>query len=396
MSYKNHADKDIDVVVYGATGYTGRLVAEHFIKAYSGTGLTWAMAGRNQEKLGQVRDEIGAPADTPLIVADAADENSLAAMCGRAKVVISTVGPYTLYGESLVKACAHSGTDYVDLCGESNFIRAMIDAYDPVARETGARILCSCGFDSLPTDLGILFLQNAAQKDFGAPCREVRGRVRAMAGQFSGGTAESIKVSVAAAMKDPALMAQMMNPFALTPGFTGPEQPSGDKVQYEDDIGSWAAPFVMAAINTKNVHRTNALRGHPYGEDFLYSEMILTGAGEQGEAAAKAVAKDRSIMSDDAPKPGEGPTREQRESGYYDILFLGQTANGEGVQVSVKGDKDPGYGSTSKMIAETAVCLVEEADDVGGGVMTAAAAMGDRLITRLQNNAGLTFAIEPG
>lgn len=351
------------------------------------------MAGRSQDKLEQVRDEIGAGPDTTLIVADSGDPGSLAAMCSRAKVVISTVGPYTLYGEALVKACAEAGTDYVDLCGESNFIRDMADKYGAKAEETGARIVCSCGFDSIPFDLGVLHLQKAAIDSFGAPCETVRGRVTAMEGKFSGGTAYSIKASVGAAMKDPALMAQLGNPFALTPGFEGPAQPSGDKVIHEDDLNSWAAPFIMAAINTKNIHRTNALIDHRYGEGFKYSEMILTGPGEQGEAIAKAVASDKSIMGEDAPKPGEGPTKEERENGHYSVLFLGDTAKGEKLSAMVKGDKDPGYGSTSKMIAESALCLIEDATETGGGVWTPASAMGDVLTERLQKNAGLSFSI---
>lgn len=396
MSYKNHANKEIDVVIYGSTGYTGRLVAEHFSKNYTGTTTKWAMAGRSQDKLEQVRDEIGASADTTLIVADSANPDSLAKMCSRAKVVISTVGPYTLYGEALVKACVEAGTDYVDLCGESNFIREMVDKYDLKAKETGARIVCSCGFDSIPFDLGVLHVQKAAIDKFGEPCEEVRGRVTAMEGKFSGGTAYSIKASVGAAMKDPALLAQLGNPFALTPGFEGPAQPAGEKVIHEDDLNSWAAPFIMAAINTKNVHRTNALINHRYGSDFKYSEMILTGPGETGEATARAVASDKSIMGENAPKPGEGPTKDERENGHYAVLFLGETAKGDKITATVKGDKDPGYGSTSKMIGESAMCLIEDATDTVGGVFTPGAVMGDQLTERLQKKAGLTFSINAG
>ena len=394
MAYHNHQNKELDIVVYGATGYTGRLVAEYLADRYAGGDIAWAMAGRSREKLEQVRDAIGAPAQTPLIVANSDDPASLDALCGRTKVVITTVGPYTLYGEALLKACAEAGTDYVDLSGEAGWIRQMVDAYADRAAQTGARIVCSCGFDSIPFDLGVHYLQRASNQRFGALCRQVRGRVRAMKGTFSGGTAESVKVSVAAAMKHPALLALLQSPFALAPGFDGPRQPSGDTPLYEDDLDSWAAPFIMAPINTKNVHRTNALTGHAYGEDFAYSEMILTGPGEAGEAAAKAVAGDTSLMSEDAPKPGEGPTKQERDSGYYDVLFLGETADGRTLRASVRGDKDPGYGSTSKMIAESALCLIEDATDTPGGIWTAGAAMGDRLIDRLQKNAGLSFAIE--
>lgn len=389
------ADREFDIIVYGATGYTGRLVAEYLRKEYGGdASLKWAMAGRSAAKLKGVRAEIGAPAATPLVVADASDPSSLKAMAARARCVITTVGPYQLYGEPLVAACAESGTDYVDLCGEPNFMRAMIDKYEAQARVSGARIVFSCGFDSIPFDLGVWFIQEEAKKEFAAPCREVKARVRAMKGKFSGGTAASLKETMKAAFKDPAIVELLKSPFALTPGFDGPRQPSASKPILDEATGAWLAPFVMAPINTKNVHRSNFLMDHPYGKDFLYSEMMMTGAGEQGEKIAKAVASDNSLMSEDAPKPGEGPSREERETGYYDILFLGETARGEKIRAHCKGDKDPGYGSTSKMIAESAICLVREGREIAGGVWTPAAAMAAPLVKRLEAHAGLTFGRE--
>jgi short subunit dehydrogenase-like uncharacterized protein len=385
--------REFDVIVYGASGYTGRLVAEYLVERYGkDAALRWAMAGRSAKKLAEVRDEIGAPASTPLIEADAADPASLEKMAARGHVVLTTVGPYQLYGEPLVATCAKTGTDYVDLCGEPAWMRAMIDKYDSAARASGARIVFSCGFDSIPFDLGVYFLQQEANKRFGAPCREVKARVRKMKGKFSGGTAASLKATMAAAFKDPALIGLLKSPFALTPGFEGAKQPSGSKPIEES--GVWLAPFIMAPINTKNVHRSNALMRWPYGEDFLYSEMMVTGPGAQGEAVAKAVAGDTSLMGDDAPKPGEGPTREERDAGHYDVLFIGETADGRTLKAAVTGDKDPGYGSTSKMIAEAALCLIRDRKDVKGGVLTSAPALGDALIARLQKSAGLTFRIE--
>ncbi len=386
--------REFDVVVYGATGYTGRLVAEYLSQQYGNGGdVTWAMAGRSADKLAAVRDEIGAPADTPLITADASDPASLTAMVERTGSVATTVGPYQLYGAELVAACAAAGTDYVDLCGETPFMRKMIDAHEDAAKESGARIVFSCGFDSIPFDLGVYFLQDKAIEKLGGAVPRVKGRVRKMQGTFSGGTAASMRATMAAA-SDPEVLQILINPFALTPGFQGPEQPAGDKPEYDEGLGSWAAPFVMAAINTRNIHRSNFLLGHPYGEDFKYDEMMLTGPGDDGEAAAKFVAENPGLGGDNDPQPGEGPSKEEREAGFYDILFVGEAADGRVIKVGVTGDKDPGYGSTSKMIAESAICLVKDAADTPGGIYSPAPAMGGALIKRLVANAGLTFEVE--
>jgi len=386
---------EFDIIVYGATGYTGRLVAEYLSQEYADdSGLRWAMAGRSQSKLEAVRDEINAPADTPLVVADTGDADSLRAMAERTRVVLTTVGPYQLYGSDLVRICAETGTDYVDLCGEPAWMRQMIDAHGETAKQSGARIVFSCGFDSIPFDLGVYFLQQAAREKFGATLPRVKGRVRKMKGTFSGGTAASLKATLAAAKANPEVYQLLGNPFALTPGFTGPAQPPAAKPEFDESLGSWAAPFVMAAINTRNVHRSNALLGHAYGSDFVYDEMILTGPGEQGEAIAKAVTGDKSLAGDDAPKPGEGPTKEERENGFYDVLFIGEGADGKALMASVAGKRDPGYGSTSRMIAESAICLVRDATDTRGGIWTTAPAMGDKLIKRLQDHADLTFKLE--
>jgi short subunit dehydrogenase-like uncharacterized protein len=386
--------RELGIIVYGATGYTGRLVCEYLNKQYGvGGEVSWAMAGRSQQKLEQVRDEMGISADVPMIVADASDSDSIDVMARRTQVVLTTVGPYQLYGSDLVRACAEAGTDYVDLCGEPAWMHEMIAAHDEAAKASGARIVFSCGFDSIPFDLGVLFLQETASKQLQAPVNRVKGRVRAMQGTFSGGTLASFKATMAAAAKQPEMIKVLMNPFALTGDFSGPEQPSGLAPIYEEDLGSWSAPFVMATINTKNIHRSNFLLDHQYGEDFVYDEMMLTGPGEGGEAIAKAVAEDKS-MANDPRQPGEGPSKEERESGFYDVLFVGSNDSGGTVSVGVKGDKDPGYGSTSKMIAESAVCLLKNLDAGQGGVSTPAAALGLLLIERLQDNAGLTFQVE--
>ena len=391
-------NKPFDLVVHGATGFTGRLVVEYLVQRYpAGSGLRWAMGGRNAEKLAAVRDEVGAPADTPLIVTDTTDSASLQALMDQTRLVLTTVGPYQLYGNEMVAACAKAGVDYVDLCGEPAWMRQMIDAHQSAAQASGARIVFSCGFDSIPFDLGVFLLQNEMKTRFGHPANRVRGRVRKMKGTASGGTAASLKATMAAAASDPAVLALLKTPFSLTPGFEGPRQPSGNKPMVDDALGEgvWVAPFVMAAINTRNVHRSNFLLQHAYGTDFVYDEMLITGPGEKGEAIANAVANDKSLGSDTGPKPGEGPSREERENGFYDVLFLGTDDAGNTLRVGVKGDRDPGYGSTSKMIAEAAVCLLQDAPQTPGGIWTAAPAMGNALIARLQASAGMTFAVEP-
>jgi len=391
--------KEFDIVVHGATGFTGRLVIEYLL-ARGDTGLRWAMGGRSLDKLAAVRDEVGAPASTPLVVTDSADPASLAALMARTRLVLTTVGPYQLYGSALVQACAAHGVDYVDLCGEPAWMRQMIDAHHAAAQASGARIVFSCGFDSIPFDLGVLMLQDQMVKRFGAPAPRVRGRVRKMKGTFSGGTAASLKATMAAAATQPGVLDLLRNPFALTPGFEGPRLPSGNKPMVDEALSdgtgadTWVAPFVMAAINTRNVHRSNFLLQQAWGADFVYDEMLVTGPGAKGQAIAEAVAADKSLASDDGPKPGEGPSRAEREAGFYDVLFLGTGKNGETLRVGVQGDRDPGYGSTSKMIAESAMCLLQDATATPGGIWTPASAMGQRLIDRLQAHAGLTFAVE--
>tara|TARA_R110002110_G_scaffold412968_1_gene639645 strand:- start:2493 stop:3668 length:1176 start_codon:yes stop_codon:yes gene_type:complete len=386
--------RELGIIVYGATGYTGRLVCEYLNGQYGVKGtVNWAMAGRSKEKLIAVRDELGIPEDIPLVIADADNADSVREMVARTRVLITTVGPYQLYGSDLVAACASAGTDYVDLCGEPAWMHEMIAAHGDAAKASGARIVFSCGFDSIPFDLGVWFLQQAAQERFGAPMPRVKGRVRVMKGTFSGGTLASFKATMAAAAKQPEMVKLLMDPFALTEGHAGVEQPSGMAPVYEEELQSWSAPFVMATINTKNIHRSNFLLGHLYGKDFVYDEMLLTGPGQQGEKMALAVAEDKS-MAEDPRQPGEGPSKEERDAGHYDVLFVGSNPQGQTIKASVKGDKDPGYGSTSKMIAESAVCLLQHRGNVPGGIYTPAPAMGGLLVERLQKNAGLTFQLE--
>jgi short subunit dehydrogenase-like uncharacterized protein len=401
--------QEFDVIVYGATGFTGRLVAEHLLETYGVENeVRWAMAGRDRKKLRDVSIAIGAPMETPLITAQTADAGALDALAHRARVIITTVGPYQRYGEPLLAACAKSGTDYVDLCGEPNWMAQMITRYDKTAKESGARIVFSCGFDSIPFDCGVWFLQQEAKRRFGRPCRDVRGRVRRMKGGFSGGTLASMLATFDAVKRDPALVALMADPFALSPERLA-KQPSGEEVVHDPDIPSWSTPFIMAAINTKNIHRTNALTNYAYGRDFTYSEMMMTGDGAEGRRRAHASVNQsrmqaallnfpptRALLRQFAlPKPGQGPSKQERETGLYDILFAGNAGEGRSLRASVSGAKDPGYGSTSKMLAEAALCLCDTTHQTTpGGLWTPAAAMGDALVQRLQERAGLRFVLE--
>jgi len=390
------ASSKFDIVVYGATGFTGQLVAEYLAAHYNGdASLNWAMAGRSKDKLAAVRDAIGAPKDLPLIVADAGDPASLKAMVEQTKSVITTVGPYMLYGNELLAACVAAGVDYFDLCGEPTWMRQKIEQHEAAAKKSGSRIVFSCGYDSLPFELGVFCAQEEAKKAFGAATPRVKGRVREMKGTFSGGTAASMRALFEAAARDQSLVALLKNPFSLTPGFEGPKQPPGNRPVYDEELKTWTAPFVMANINTRNVHRSNMLLGFPYGKDFVYDEMVITGPGEQGEVAAKKVmAANNKLSGNDVPKPGEGPSKEERETGYYDLLFVAIAPDGRQARAVVKGDRDPGYGSTSKMISECAMCLSRDAADTAPGIWTPGAAMGHKLIKRLEDHAGLTFRAE--
>ena len=384
--------KKYDFVVYGATGFTGKLVVEYLVEKYSNSPeVTWALAGRSLEKLESVVDSKNVPEGIGLLVVDSNDISSIENMVLQTKCVLTTVGSYQLYGNDIVAQCAKSGTDYVDLCGEPGWMHEKINELSVTAKASGSRIVFSCGFDSIPFDLGVLFLQNEVIKRFGKPASNVRGRVRGMNGEFSGGTAASLGATMAALKEKPELFAVLANPFALSNGFTGPEQPADIKPVFDEKLDTWVAPFFMAPINTKNVHRSNSLMNHFYGEDFCYNEMWVQGSGDSGKAAADFISSSNPLS--DAPKPGEGPSRESRENGNYDVLFCGDIDE-QSVHVSVKGDMDPGYGSTSKMISESAICLVKECEDLHGGIYTPAPAMGTKLIQRLQDNAGLTFEIE--
>jgi len=401
----------LDLVVFGATGFTGRLVAEYLLAQYGAHGdVAWALAGRNLAKLAQVRQAIGAPDTLPLLAADATDAAALQQLCRGTRAVLSTVGPYQLHGEPLLQACVDAGCDYLDLCGEPAWMARMIRRHDAAARASGARIVFSCGFDSVPFDLGVRFLQHHAVQRFGQPLRQVHGRVVVMKGGFSGGTAASLLATVAAMGRDEATARAMADPFALTPGFAGPPQPDEARATLDAFSGAWSAPFVMAAINTKNVHRSNALLGHAYGRDFIYDERMSCGTGAAGELRARGLVRNdrlqnlllgwsptRALLQRLVlPQPGTGPSEQARESGRYEVLFHGTTADGRSLGARVKGQRDPGYGSTSRIVSECALCLGQDVprEVTPGGVWTPAAALGLAVLPRLQERAGLSFEVE--
>ena len=387
------SDREFDVVIFGASGYTGKLVAEYMHDQYGNDhSIKYAIAGRNIEKLLEVKKDLRLNEDISILEVDSSNLDSLDKMTRSARCILTTVGPYQLYGSKLVESCARNGTDYVDLTGEPGWMYEMINAHKETAQKSGARIVFSCGFDSIPFDLGVYFVQNAAKEKFGKPAPHVRGRVKAMNGEFSGGTIASLGATMSTLKEKPELIKVLANPFSLTEGFEGPSQLDDSKPLLDEKMNMWLSPFVMAPINTKNIHRSNALLDHAYGVDFCYDEMMIAGEGDEGEQMAKAMSSGNPMGGDNLPQPGEGPSKESREKGNYDILFFADLEE-KSIEARVTGDMDPGYGSTSKMIAESALCLVQDCPDLAGGIYTPAPSMGEKLIDRLIKKAGLTFDI---
>ena len=344
-------------------------------------------------KLDTVVKELNVPKNIEIIHVESENQASIDNLVQQTKCVLTTVGPYQLYGENLIKTCISSGTDYVDLCGEPGWMHKIIEKYSKDAQSTGARIIFSCGFDSIPFDLGVMFVQDQVMEKLNKYAPKVRGRVRIMDGEFSGGTAASMRATISSLKSKPELLNVLINPHALCEGFQGIQQEDDSKPKFDEELNSWVAPFFMAPINTKNIHRSNMLLNHIYGENFIYNEMWVTGPGDEGKKASEMIASANPIGGKDAPKPGEGPSREKRENGSYDILFCADVDKNT-YKASVCGDMDPGYGSTSKMITESVICLVKEALDLPGGIYTPAASLGKKLVKRLEENAGLTFKIE--
>jgi len=410
-------EREFDVIVWGATGFTGHLTSEYLLERYGlGGDLRWAIGGRSASKLEEVRQRLErdtgvSTQSLPVIVANADEAESIGGLAARTAVVCTTVGPYAKYGSHLVAACARLGTHYCDLTGEVHWMRRMIDSHDEAAQQSGARIVFTCGFDCIPADLGTFFLQNEMKSRYGVVADEIKFRVKGFSGGASGGTVASMLNMLEEAGKDDEVMRIMNHPYSLNPKAdrNGPDGPESVIPAYDDDFDEWTAPFMMGAIDTKVVRRTNALLGHPYGREFRYNEAILTGAGPLGFAKASGVATFmgatmlamavgplRRTIAPRLPQPGEGPSKEAREAGYFDIRFHAHHPESKinDLRAKVTGDRDPGYGSTSMMLAESAVCLALDGLESAPGISTPAAAMGEPLLMRLQKNAGLSFSIE--
>lgn len=407
-------NRKFDIVLYGATSFVGQLVADYLQRFLSSEdndskeSVSWAIAGRNQEKLNQVKKDIGNQ-NLPTIIADSEDADSLDKMTAQTKVIISTVGPYLKYGEPLIKACTDNGTDYVDLTGEVIFIKDMMDKYQKAAKESGARIVNSCGFDSIPSDLGVLFTQKCAQKEFGEYCDTINMRVKAAKGGLSGGTFASMATIFEEVGKNKSRRKQLANPYILNDDDDAPSirQQNVNTPKWDAENERWLAPFIMASINTRIVHRSNQLRDYEYGRLFKYDEAIWMPAGMKGRVFSYAMTAglagfatsmmfkpSRDLVNERIlPKSGEGPSKSERDNGYFDIRFFGYTNKSHQILTKVTGDKDPGYGSTCQMLSQSALCLLQDIskDDVEGGFWTAASAMGEPLIERLEKHTGIKF-----
>lgn len=400
-----------DFIVFGATSFVGKILCHYLNDNYDDTEICWAIAGRSKTKLEELQKELGDKAQNiTMIVADAADEDQLKAMVSQTKLIVSTVGPYALYGEPLVKVCSEHGIDYCDLAGEAQWIAKMIGKYGAAAKESGARIVNSCGFDSIPSDMGVYFLQEKAKEKFNHYCYRVKMRVKAMKGAASGGTIASMLNIAKEAAADPALRRSLANPYALCPEnhpFFA-RQSSNNQAKFDADFEQWIAPFVMAGINTRIVHRSNGLLDARYGKNFLYDEAMLSKSAFKAKAfsyglgafmVSSVVPPLRATMETlFLPKPGDGPSPEDQKNGFYNMSFLGETATGQIIKCKVTGDRDPGYGSTAKIIAETAMMLSKDSRDADkkGGFWTPSTILGMPLIDKLIEKAGLTFEVVEG
>jgi short subunit dehydrogenase-like uncharacterized protein len=399
---------EFDLILWGATGFTGKLVARHLVDTY-GEDLNWAIAGRNSAKLEQLLDELGQPS-LPILMADSDERHSLDRLAQRAVVICTTVGPYARHGTELVAACVAAGTHYCDLAGEVQWMARMIREHQAEAEATGARIVHTCGFDSIPTDLGTYYLQQQMKREYGHVADRIKSRVGKFSGAASGGTIASMMVMMEQARSDPAARKALTNPYSLYPAGIepGPDGPDPRSADYDDDFQQWTCPFMMATINARVVRRSNALTGFSYGRNFHFDEKQLTGTGTAGRRRASrnamamsatmltmAIGPARKLAARFLPAPGEGPTPEQQRKGHFELFLHGRhEASGDTLRVRVSGDRDPGYGATSRMLGEAAVCLARDDLDLGGGFWTPASAMGEQLIARLTASAGITFGIE--
>lgn len=392
-----------DVVVFGATGFVGRLTAEYLAGNAPPTTRV-ALAGRSKERVEQVRSSLGSrAADWAVVVADSADPASLAEMAGQTTTVATTVGPYASYGLPLVEACAEAGTHYADLTGELTFMRKAIDRYHDTAAASGARIVPTCGFDSIPSDLGVFALHEKVRADGAGDLGETTFVVTGLKGGVSGGTIATMKTGLAEMRSDPSVRRLMGDPYALSPA-RGEEPTPGDGPDlrlptYDAKLRRWLGPFVMAGVNTRVVRRSNALQQWSYGRGFRYREVMGFGAGPVGLAQAAAVtgglaalagglmlAPTRAMLDRVLPSPGEGPSEKTQRNGYFRIEIHTTTSTGARYVCDVSAQGDPGYAATAVMLGETALALAHDGAHLPAtaGVLTPAAALGMPLVERLR------------
>src|ERR687897_529526 len=396
------AERDLDVVLYGATGFVGKLTAR-YLAEHAPEGARIGLGGRSEAKLAQVRSGLGPrAADWPLLVADSQDATALAAIAQRARAVATTVGPYQKYGFPLVQACAEAGTHYADLTGELLFMREVIDRFDAPAKESGARIVHTCGFDSIPSDLGVLNLHRAVQRDGAGELEDTTFVLERVSGGFSGGTLDSLRGQLDEMRRDPAKRKIAGDPYALSPDRAAEPDLGKERelqsVERNEELG-WLAPFVMAGINTRVVRRSNALQGHAYGSRFRYREVMSAGSGQLAPARAGAIVAalgglvagmsfgpTRKLLDRVLPAPGEGPSEAAQRKGFYEIAIHTRTSSGRRYTARVAQQGDPGYAATAVLLGQSALCLALDGDRLaeGGGVLTPATAMGDVLIERLR------------
>ena len=407
--------RELDVVLLGATGFVGRLTAEHLALA-APPGARIGLAGRSAERLAAVRAGLGSVAEGwPLLVADSADPVALARLAERTAVVVTTVGPYSRHGLPLVEACARAGTDCADLTGEVPFVRRSMDAFHEVAAASGARVVHGCGFDAVPSDLGVLLAAEAARSDGAGPLTATTLLVREARGGVSGGTIESVRGVVDAARTDAAVRRLLADPYALSPDRGAePDREAGAEpersprgVAWEPDLGTWTAPFAMASFNTRVVRRSSALAGWAYGRGFRYREVVACGPGLRGllratavttglgaVLAASALPPARALLDRLLPGPGEGPSERTRREGRFRVEVVAATASGARYTATVAATGDPGYAATAVMLGESALCLALDRDRLPdrAGVLTPATAMGAALVDRLRA-AGMVLSV---
>jgi short subunit dehydrogenase-like uncharacterized protein len=405
-------ERELDVVLFGATSFVGRLCAKYLAGAAPPQARI-ALAGRSRERLAALQGTLGgAAADWPLLIADTNDTGSLKELAARTRVLASTVGPYRRYGMPVLEACARAGTHYADLTGEVLFMREAIDRFDAVAADSGARIVHSCGFDSIPSDLGVLMLHQAVTADDAGQLQDTALVVRAMKGGPSGGTIASLKDTIDAARSDRKLAKLLADPYALSPDRQAEPSlgPEGDLrgIQHDAELKRWIGPFIMGSINTRAVRRSNALQGYAYGRQFRYREVMGFGSGPLGAVQASAIAGGvgalaaglsvgpvRAVLDRVLPSPGDGPSESQRDHGFFRIEIHARTSSGARYLCRVAAQGDPGYKATAVMFGESSLCLALDGPALPprAGVLTPATAMGEVLVKRLQQ-AGQTFEVQ--